>query len=94
MQQTPIPAIASQPSIVQDAPPLARRRTWHVVLILCFFAAVIPETLATTSTSVAKILGDPTALLFIILFYGPADLLIREMVIRRRLGWVSLVLLG
>ena len=96
MQQTPtpIPAILSQPPVVASAPPARSRRTWYVVLILCFFAAVIPETLATTSTSVAKILGQPTDLLFVILFYGPADLLIREMVIRRRLGWVSLVLLG
>jgi hypothetical protein len=91
---TPIPAVVSQPPVVADARPAARRRTWYVVLILCVFAAVIPETLATTSTSVAKILGQPTALLFVILFYGPADLLIREAMIRRRLGWVSLVLLG
>lgn len=91
---TPIPAVVSQPPAVEVARPVARRRTWYVVLILCFFAAVIPETLATTSTSVAKILGQPTALLFVILFYGPADLLIRELVIRRRLGWVSITLMG
>jgi hypothetical protein len=70
------------------------RRTWYVVLALCFFAAVIPETLTTTSTSVAKIITQPTSLPFIMLFYGLADLLIREAVIRRHLGWVSLVLLG
>ncbi|HET9979261.1 MAG TPA: hypothetical protein VFQ32_02380 [Ktedonobacterales bacterium] len=102
MWQTPAPvpvnpAVVSQPPSVEAFHPVAPmrpRRTWYIVLILCFFAAVIPETLATTSTSVAKILGKPTDLLFVILFYGPADLLIRELVIRRRLGWVSIVLLG
>jgi hypothetical protein len=70
------------------------RHTWYVVLTLCFFAAIIPETLTTTSTSVAKIIAQPTALLFIMLFYGLANLLIREALVRRHLGWVSLVLLG
>jgi hypothetical protein len=67
---------------------------WYVVLTLCFFAAIIPETLATTSTSVAKIITQPASLPFIMLFYGLADLLIREAMIRRRLGWVSLIALG
>ncbi|HEY1388918.1 MAG TPA: hypothetical protein VGF38_10270 [Ktedonobacterales bacterium] len=71
-----------------------RRRAWYVVLIFCFFAAVIPETLATTSTSVAKIVTQPASLPFIMLFYGLADLLIREALVRRRLGWVSLIALG
>lgn len=69
-------------------------RNWYIVLIFCFFAAVIPESIATTSTSVAKMLANPTDLLFVMAFYGPADLLIREALIRRRLGWVSLVMLG
>ena len=98
MQQTPTPTptptVISQPLAIDAAPPARRRRTWYAVLILCFFAAVIPETLVTSSTSVAKIIGQPTDLLFVILFYGPADLLIREAMIRRHLGWVSLVLLG
>ena len=70
-----------------------RRRTWYVVLVLCFFAAVIPETLTTTSTSVAKIITQPASLPFVMLFYGLADLLIREALVRR-LGWVSLIVLG
>ena len=98
MQQTPTPTptptVISQPLAIDAAPPARRRRTWYAVLILCFFAAVIPETLVTSSTSVAKIIGQPTDLLFVILFYGPADLLIREAMIRRHLGSVSLVLLG
>jgi hypothetical protein len=94
MQQ--LPAIEGVSPPMEAAPAITRRprRTWYVVLTLCFFAAVIPETLTTTSTSVAKIITQPTSLPFIMLFYGLADLLIREAVIRRRLGWVSLVLLG
>ncbi len=93
MQQVPVvedqmPATASATSAPR------RRRTWYAVLILCFFAAVIPESIATWSTAVAEILANPGNLLFVILFYGPADLLIREALIRRRLGWVSLILLG
>jgi hypothetical protein len=86
---TPIPPLPAPSSA--SAP---RRRNWYVILLLCFFAAVIPETLVTTSTSVAKIITHVPDLLFVIAFYGPADLLIREMLVRRRLGWVSLALAG
>jgi hypothetical protein len=96
MQQSPLvdgplsPVSPDHPTI-----PVARRqRTWYIVLIFCFFAAIIPETIATTSTSVAKIAAHIPDLFFVMAFYGPADLLIREALIRRRLGWGSLVLLG
>ncbi len=95
MQQLPILEGQIRPAETETAPPAPRRRrTWYVALVLCFFAAVIPETLTTTSTSVAKIIAQPGDLLFIMLFYGLADLLIREALVRRRLGWVSLILLG
>jgi hypothetical protein len=97
MQQLPILDGQIRPDEIETetAPPAPRRRrTWYVVLTLCFFAAVIPETLTTTSTSVAKIITQPASLLFIMLFYGLADLLIREALVRRRLGWVSLIALG
>lgn len=98
MQQSPVsegqtPPAPLMPS-VETAPSARQRRTWYVALILCFFAALIPETIATTSTSVAKIVAQPMSLIFLMAFYGLADLLIREALIRRRLGWVSLVLLG
>ena len=95
MQQLPILEGQIRPADTATIPPAPRRRrTWYVVLTLCFFAAVIPETLTTTSTSVAKIITQPASLPFIMLFYGLADLLIREALVRRRLGWVSLILLG
>jgi hypothetical protein len=43
---------------------------------------------------VATIVANPLELLAIAAFYGPAVLLIREALIRRRPGWTSLVLLG
>lgn len=95
MRQLPILEGQIRPADSATIPPTPRRRrTWYVVLTLCFFAAVIPETLTTTSTSVAKIITQPASLPFIMLFYGLADLLIREALVRRRLGWVSLILLG
>jgi hypothetical protein len=95
MRQLPILEGQIRPADTETAPLVPRRRrTWYVVLVLCFFAAVIPETLTTTSTSVAKIITQPASLPFIMLFYGVADLLIREALVRRRLGWASLIALG
>jgi hypothetical protein len=96
MQQLPIVdgQMPMMEAAVSAPPTVRRRRTWHIVLILLFFAAVIPETIVTTSTSVAKMIAQPVSLIFLMLFYGLADLLIREALIRRHLGWVSLVLFG
>jgi hypothetical protein len=57
-------------------------------------AGLIPETIATNSTSVLKIVHEPFSLVFVALFYGTADLVIREAIIRRPLGLASMVLLG
>src|SRR6476646_7590436 len=97
MQQLPILEGQIRPleTEAEAAPPAPRRcRTWYVVLVFCFFAAVIPESIATWSTAVAKVVGNPGDLLFVILFYGLADLLVREAMVRRHLGWVSLILFG
>lgn len=95
MRQLPILEGQIRPDETETAPPAPRRRrAWYVVFIFCFFAAIIPETLTTTSTSVAKIITQPASLPFVMLFYGLADLLIREALVRRRLGWVSLIVLG
>lgn len=72
----------------------ARPAPMAVVLALCLLAALVPETIATWSTSVAAIVANPLELLAIGAFYGPAVLLIREALVRRRLGWRGLVLLG
>ncbi len=39
-------------------------------------------------------IAQPWNLIFLMLFYGLADLLIREALIRRHLGWVSLIIFG
>jgi hypothetical protein len=77
-----------------EAPHPAPRRTWPLILATLFFAAIIPETVVTLSTSPAKMLAMPIALPFIMLFYGPAVLLTRELIIRRRLRWGAIILLG
>ncbi len=76
-------------------PPVARSpRRWPAILLFCLLAGLIPETIATTSTSVAKIAASPASLAFVALFYGTADLVIREAIIRRPLGLVGKLLLG
>ncbi|MFI5272696.1 MAG: hypothetical protein ACHQ4H_06650 [Ktedonobacterales bacterium] len=69
-------------------------RTWPVVVLTCLFAGLIPETVATSSTSPAKMIAQPISLPFICLFYGTALLLVREALLRRRLGWTGVLLLG
>jgi len=82
---------SSLPFPSQPARPI---HAWRVVAFFCLFAALIPETIATSSTSPLKMLSDPLSLPLIVFFYGTADLLIREALLRRRLGWASVVLLG
>jgi hypothetical protein len=65
-----------------------------LVLLFLLLAGLIPETIVTNSTSVAKIAHAPIDLIFIALFYGTADIVIREAIIRRPLGLASKVLLG
>lgn len=79
---------------MSSTPPVNKRRTWPMIIAVLFCAAVIPETITTFSTSPLKMVLQPIALPFIMLFYGPAVLLTRELIIRRRLGWSAIILLG
>jgi hypothetical protein len=92
----PQPIASVAPVVAAPVTPPAARppRRWPVVLLFCLLAGLIPETIATTSTSVAKIAGNPISLIFIALFYGTADLVIREAIIRRPLGTAGKLLLG
>lgn len=76
------------------APPARPPRRWPVILLFLLLAGLIPETIATSSTSVAKIAASPASLLFVALFYGTADLVIREAILRRPLGLAGKLLLG
>lgn len=68
--------------------------TWYVVLIFCVFAGLIAETFVTASTSPADFLFRPYIVPFNIVLYGTFDLLAREIIVRRRAGLASALLLG
>ncbi len=89
----PIAPISMATEAPPDAPSRPPRR-WPVILLFLLLAGLIPETIATTSTSVAKIAASPANLVFVALFYGTADLVIREAIIRRPLGLAGKLALG
>ena len=86
---SPVVAAPVTPVVIARPP-----RRWPVILTFCLLAGLIPETITTTSTSVAKIAANPISLVFIALFYGTADLVIREAIIRRPLGVAGRLLMG
>lgn len=67
---------------------------WLIILVFCLFAGTIAETFVTASTSPAYILLHPYSVPFNVLFYGAFDLLAREVIVRRRAGLASIMLLG
>lgn len=81
-----------------DDPAVTPRRRqvprWLAIILACCFAALIPETILTSSTSVLQILISPLSLVYIAVFYGSAMLVLREVMIRKPASWVSVVLLG
>lgn len=86
--QTELPA----PSVA--AAPMERVRTWPAVLTLFVFAALIPESIATVNTPAPTWVLNPVVGLFMMAFYGSANLVIRELRVRRGLGWTGVLLLG
>ena len=90
----PVAPVTVAPDGRRAAARRAPPRRWPAILLFCLLAGLIPETIATTSTSVAKIAASPVSLLFVALFYGTADLVIREAIIRRPLGLAGKLLLG
>lgn len=94
MWAEPAPIPGGPPPIAPPARLPRPPRRWPVVLLFMALAGLIPETIATNSTSVAKIIHDPFSLVFVALFYGTADIVIREAIIRRPLGLAGKVLLG
>jgi len=90
------PTIPQSPAVPTSAPRHAPRDAprWLIIVVFCLFAGLIPETIVTSSTSPLKIVLNPLSLPFIALFYGTADLIIREIIVRRRAGLASVLLLG
>ena len=71
-----------------------RLRTWPARIAFCLFAGLIPESIATFNNVLRNYIVAPATLFFIAAFYGFADALIREALIRRRIGWAGILLLG
>lgn len=99
MWTTPVQqAIPSSAPVAPHLAPATRRlrppRRWPAILVFFLLAGLIPETIATNSTSVYQLVHQPFGLLFICGFYGTADIVIREAIIRRPLGLAGKVLMG
>ena len=62
--------------------------------MFCLFAGLIAETFVTASTSPAHILRDPFIVPFNVVLYGTFDLVAREILVRRKAGLASALLLG
>src|SRR5579863_3069383 len=90
--QRPIAPPASRSAAYAPAPrPLCK---WLIILVFCLFAGLIAETFVTASTSPAHILMQPYIVPFNVVLYGSFDLLAREILVRRRAGLASALLLG
>jgi hypothetical protein len=89
-----LPAPPPYPSAAPPAQPARRLRTWPALLALLFFAAILPESIETFNTTPVRMVTDPSALPFLMAFYGSADVLVRELLRRRPLRWGAVLLLG
>ncbi len=74
------------------AEPHPRLRMWPVLLTLYFLAPLIAEVLSGSTPPLLFI--QPFGFIFTPLLYGSSAILIREIVVRRRLGWGNVLLLG
>jgi hypothetical protein len=65
---------------------------WPVLLTLYFLSPLMAEVLSGSTAPLMFI--QPFGLIFIPLLYGSSAILIREILVRRRLGWGNALLLG
>jgi hypothetical protein len=83
------------PHYAQPAPPQTqpkRQRMWPVLLALYFLSPLIAEVLSGSTPPLLFI--QPFGFIFIPLLYGSSAILIREILVRRRLGWGNALILG
>jgi hypothetical protein len=69
-----------------------RRRMWPVLLTLYFLSPLMAEILSGSTPPLLFI--QPFGFIFIPLLYGSSVILIREILVRRRLGWGNALVLG
>ncbi len=86
---TPAPFTHPTPPIPPTPP---RLRMWPVLLTLYFLAPMLAEVLSGSTAPLMFI--QPFGFIFIPLLYGSSAILIREVIVRRRLGWANVLILG
>src|SRR5579883_1953994 len=86
---TPAPFTHPTPPMPPTPP---RLRMWPVLLTLYFLAPMLAEVLSGSTAPLMFI--QPFGFIFIPLLYGSSAILIREILVRRRLGWGNALLLG
>lgn len=94
-QPTGQPMVAPLPGLPsKQVPPPRPTPTWLIILVFCLFAGLIAETFLTASTSPMDAVRHPFSVPFNVVLYGTFDLLAREILVRRRAGLASALLLG
>lgn len=81
--------VAAEPAA---SAPARRPRVWPAAVALYLIAAIVPEMMSGSTPPLRFV--QPFNLVFLPLLYGSSALLIREVIIRRRLGWFNVLLLG
>ncbi|HEU5441671.1 MAG TPA: hypothetical protein VFU88_20480 [Ktedonobacterales bacterium] len=89
---TPLASAAGAPPTQLLAPAAKRIRTWPAALALLFVSPGIAELLSGSTPPLLFV--QPFALIFLPTLYGISALLIREIMVRRGLGWGNALLMG
>jgi hypothetical protein len=94
MENWPTSPYAYPPPIsyVEPAATSHRRRMWPVLLTLYFLSPLMAEILSGSTPPLLFI--QPFGFIFIPLLYGSSAILIREILVRRHLGWGNALILG
>jgi hypothetical protein len=82
--------VAAAPLSARESP--TRLRMWPVLLTLYFLSPLVGEVLSGSTPPLLFV--QPFGFIFTPLLYGSSAILIREMVVRRRLGWGNVLILG
>ena len=90
-----VPTLAASPAAPLPEPPASsarRLRIWPALLALYFFSPGVGEVISGSTPPLLFI--RPFGFIFVPLLYGSSAILIHEVVVRRRLGWGNILLLG
>jgi hypothetical protein len=90
VESTTLPLPPATPGTT-TAPP-RRLRTWPALLALLFLSPLVGEMMSGSTPPLLFV--QPFALLFLPPLYGVSAVLIREIIVRRALGWGNALLLG